>query len=76
MKTHKSGPVVPIRSGLTRQSERLVEAGNADPELGFMARMMVLCSLPRRDPGKTTQYERVNGPYTLIMSATGKYKFP
>ena len=76
MSKKKTGDVVPIRPGLARQIGRLVAARDADPELGFMARMMVLCSLPRRDPGKTAQYERVNGPYTLIMSATAKYRLP
>ena len=37
----------------------------ADPDLGFMARMMVLCSLPRTNPGNRHQYKRVNGPYRL-----------
>ena len=55
----KPGDVVPIRPGLARQIGQLIEARDADPELGFMARMMVLCSLPRRDPGKTAQYGRV-----------------
>ena len=30
------------------QVNQLVEAREADPNRGFMARMMVLCSLPRR----------------------------
>ena len=33
------------------QVDRLVEASEADPERGFMARMMALCSLPRTNPG-------------------------
>ena len=41
-----------------------------------MARMMALCSLPRSNPGKRTQYVRRNGPYTLVMSATGLNKLP
>ena len=41
-----------------------------------MARMMVLCSLPRTNPGNRHQYKRVNGPYRLILSRTGEYKLP
>ena len=44
--------------------------------MGFMARMMVLCSLPRTNPGNRHQYKRVNGPYKLIMSVTGDHKLP
>ena len=41
-----------------------------------MARTMALCSLPRTNPGDQLQYKRKNGPYTLIMTATGNYKLP
>ena len=58
------------------QVNLLVAAREADPERGFMARMMALCSLPRSNPGNRLQYKRVNGPYTLIMTATGNYKLP
>ena len=33
------------------QVHQLVSASAVDPERGFMARMMVLCSLPRTNPG-------------------------
>ena len=49
---------------------------SADPALGFMARTMALCSLPRTNPGNRLQYKRVNGPYKLIMTATGDHKLP
>ena len=58
------------------QVNQLVNASEADPDLGFMARMMVLCSLPRTNPGNRHQYKRVNGPYKLIMSVTGDYRLP
>ena len=58
------------------QVDQLVRAGEADPELGFMARLMALCSLPRTNPGDQLQYKRVNGPYTLYMTATGGSKLP
>ena len=47
------------------QVNQLVSASEADPDLGFMARMMALCSLPRTNPGNRLQYKRVNGPFTL-----------
>ena len=50
----------------------LVSASEADPETGFMARLMTLCSLPRSNPGYQYQYKRVNGPYKLILSRTGE----
>ena len=33
------------------QVDQLVEASEADPDMGFMARLMALCSLPRTNPG-------------------------
>ena len=58
------------RRGFTRfdQIDQLVGASEADPDLGFMARLMALCSLPRTNPGNRLQYKRQNGPYKLIMS--------
>ena len=61
---------------LARQVDHLVTAREAEPDLGFMARMLALCSLPRTNPGRRRQYKRVNGPYTLIMSATGTVRLP
>ena len=80
-----SGPVAALRDALPQarrgftvadQVHQLVTAREADADLGFMARMMVLCSLPRTNAGNRLQYRRVNGPYTLIMTATGKHKLP
>ena len=45
------------------QVNQLVSASEADPDLGFMARTMALCSLPRTNPGNQHQYKRVNGNY-------------
>ena len=58
------------------QVNQLVSASEADPALGFMARMLVLCSLPRTNPGNRKEYKRVNGPYTLYMIAGGGCKLP
>ena len=68
----------PARHHFTQadQVNQLVSASEADPALGFMARLMTLCSLPRTNPGDQHQYKRVNGPYRLILSRTGEYKLP
>ena len=58
------------------QVNQLVGASEADPERGFMARTMALCSLPRTNPGNQHQYKRVNGPFKLIMSVSGDHKLP
>ena len=53
------------------QVNLLVSASEADPDLGFMARLMALCSLPRTNPGNRLQYKRQNSPFTLYMAASG-----
>ena len=58
------------------QVNQLVGASEADPERGFMARTMALCSLPRSNPGNRLQYKRVNGPFTLIMYSSGETNLP
>ena len=58
------------------QVHQLVTAREAIADTGFMARLMMLCSLPRTNPGNQHQYKRVNGPYTLIMTAVGQTGLP
>ena len=58
------------------QVNQLVSASEADPELGFMARTMALCSLPRTNPGNQHQYKRKNGPFELVMIAGADNKLP
>ena len=58
------------------QVNQLVSASEAAADLGFMGRTMALCSLPRTNPGNRLQYKRVNGPFKLIMTATGDHKLP
>ena len=83
--SHLDGPVKKLRDAtpqavhhFTRfdQVNQLIEASEADPDMGFMARLMALCSLPRTNPGNRLQYKRVNGPYTLGMSAGINNKLP
>ena len=58
------------------QVTQLVAARDADPDLGFMARLLALCSLPRTNPKNRHEFKRVNGPYTLYMVAGGGNKLP
>ena len=75
----------PARRGFTvaDQVHQLVSASEADADLGFMARLLALCSLPRTNPGNRKEYKRVNGPYTLygivtliVLSRKGPHGFP
>ena len=52
------------------QLDALIEARDAEPNTGFMMRLLALCALPRTNPGERFQYVRHNGPFALIMSAT------
>ena len=79
------GPVKKIREASPQalhhftqadQVNQLVSASEADPDLGFMARLLALCSLPRTNPGNRLQYKRVNGPYKLVMVAGADNKLP
>ena len=58
------------------QVEQLVRASEATPDTGFMARLMMLCSLPRTNLGTQLQYKRINGPYTLTVTAVGQTGLP
>ena len=80
-----NGPVAAIRDASPQalhhftqadQVNLLVNASEADPDMGFMARLMALCSLPRTNPGNRLQYKRVNGPYKLVMVAGADNKLP
>ena len=56
--------------------DQLVDASEADADLGFMARLLALCSLPRTNPGDQKEYFRRNGPFSLYMMAGGGNKLP
>ena len=79
------GPVKAIREASPQalhhftqadQVNQLVGASEADPDLGFMARLLALCALPRTNPGNRLLYKRVNGPYKLVMVAGTDNKLP
>ena len=61
---------------MLRQVNQLIEASEAEPDIGFMARLLALCSLPRTDPKNRLQYVRRNGPYTLAMTAGVNTRLP
>ena len=76
LKNDKLTPQARYHFTLADQVNQLVTAREADPDMGFMARMMALCSLPRSNPGNRKEYKRVNGPYTLYMTAIGDNRLP
>lgn len=56
----------------TKQSLKLIEGTEeikGDPlgETAFLARFLVQCTLPHRDPGKVPVWKRKNGAYTLVI---------
>ena len=80
-----NGPVAAIRDTSPQaryhftqadQVNQLVSASETSLDLGFMARLLALCSLARSNPGNRLQYKRINGPFTLYMTASGGNKLP
>lgn len=74
--------VLAAESRLSRRLQRLPALRRRglerhDPvEVAFMARLLTLCALPRRSRGDDRQYIRRNGPYTMIVTATGQSGLP
>ena len=71
------GPVKAIREASPQarhhfirfdQVNQLVGASEADPDLGFMARLLALCSLPRTNPGNRL---RVSGRSVGFCTLSG-----
>ena len=63
-----------IVENLSAQYAPLVEL-DAETAHGFLARAMVLASMPHSEP-ETTYFERRNGNYTLVMQANQKIGLP
>jgi hypothetical protein len=61
---------------LHKQIAELAAIPHDNAEMGFMTRLLTLCSLPRTDPGTRLQYKRENGPYKLVMIAGGDNSLP
>ena len=79
-----SGPVAALRDASPQarhhftqadQVNQLVSASEADADLGFMARLMALCSLPRTNPGNRLQYKRTV-PLRNVCNLTGAERVP
>ena len=75
------GPVQAIRNDSPQarhhftqadQVNQLVPAREADPDLGFMARTMALCSLPRTNPGKRYCQVKWNSRVLEAKSVVGR----
>ena len=75
MQSERDG-LVPIGEALADQVHQLVGASGADPDRGFMARMMALCSLPRSNPGNRKESKHVNGPYSSTWSPVAATSSP
>ena len=43
------------------QIDSLIRVADRQPDVGFMVRLLALCTLPRTDPGTLTHYVRRNG---------------
>ena len=74
------GPVAAIRDASPQalhhftqadQVNQLVGASEADPDLGFMARLLALCSLPRTNPGDP---ERVQARQRPLHALHDRYR--
>ena len=66
-------PPAPSPPALTLSQKKLIEAATAirlDPdavERAYMARQLVQCTLPHRNPGKVEAWERRNGNLALVI---------
>ena len=69
-------PQEPKPGTMRKQLEDLIAAREAEPEAGFITRILLLCSLPRTDPKRRTQYVRRNGPYSLVVNAGAGGRLP
>ncbi len=58
------------------QADALAAAREAEPDTGFMMRLLALCVLPRTNPGNRDRYVRRNGPFVLGMTAGINNKLP
>jgi hypothetical protein len=59
-----------------KQIEELQAIPQDSPEMGFMTRLLTLCSLPRTDPKELKEYVRRTGPYVFGMTAGVQNRLP
>ena len=69
----EAAPPAPRAGRWTRDDQigSLIRVADSRPDLGFMVRLLALCTLPRTDPGTLTHYVRRNGRYALVVIAGG-----
>ena len=58
------------------QVNQLVTASEADPNLGFMARMMALCSLPRTNPRRPERVQACQRPLHALHDCRWRKQTP
>lgn len=61
---------------VSKQIEELLAIPQDTPEMGFMTRLLTLCSLPRTDPKDLKEYVRRTGPYVFGMTAGIQNRLP
>lgn len=61
---------------VSKQIEELLTIPQGSPEMGFMTRLLTLCSLPRTDPKDLKEYVRRTGPYMFGMTAGIQNRLP
>ena len=61
---------------VSKQIEELLAIPKDSPEMGFMTRLLTLCSLPRTDPKDLKEYVRRTGPYVFGMTAGLQNRLP
>lgn len=58
------------------QVTELVNINSEAPDLGFIARMLTLATMPHSNPGDVENYARINGDYKLVMRRGEDTKLP
>jgi len=51
-------------------------ARGADPDTGFVMRLLMLCALPRTNPGRRAKYVRRHGAYKLVIMPNPDHGLP
>ena len=69
----EAAPPAPRAGHWTRDEQigSLIRVADRQPDVGFMVRLLALCTLPRTDPGTLTHYVRRNDRYALVVIAGG-----
>jgi hypothetical protein len=75
-------PAIARTKGIRKSDLKLIEAAAAirqappdSDDYAFMAKELVQCTLPHRDPGNIARWSRVNGALTLTIVSTVGYPY-